>query len=227
MPPCPPPTRLPPSRPARPARPAPARYAGYRSFEYLTPGTDFRAFELATDLDRVEPYVVEVSEAEEERAQRLLADNIAISLHDHTEINPVDPAETEAWIRETRIATGFAGLARSGFSAVFENFEDGVATITSKSGWKWTDVIHDIGMRYSDWAHQDFVVRAERVADIRAAHAIGPDRDRRGAWRPRRRSRTSSTGSTSCTGSASGCSASSYSEATRWGRAAGRRSTAG
>ena len=52
---------------------------------------------------------------------------------------------------------------------LFENFEDGVATITSKSGWKWTDVIHDIGMRYSDWAHQDFVIRAERVADIRGA----------------------------------------------------------
>ena len=150
-----------------------SRYTGYRSFQYLSPGTDFRAFELATDLDRVEPFVVEVSAAEEERAHRLLAENIAISLHDHTEIDPLDPAETEDWIREARIATGFAGLARSGFSAVFENFEDGVATITSKSGWKWTDVIHDIGMRYSDWAHQDFVVRAERVADIRAAHASG------------------------------------------------------
>jgi hypothetical protein len=41
---------------------------------------------------------------------------------------------------------------------VFENYADGVATITSKSGWKWTDVIHDLGLRYSDWAHQDFVV---------------------------------------------------------------------
>jgi len=151
----------------------PVRYAGYRSFAYLEPGTDYRAFELATDLDRVEPYVVEVSEAEEQRAQRLLAENVAISLHDHTEIDPLDPADTEPWIREARIATGFAGLARSGLSAVFENFEDGVATITSKSGWKWTDVIHDIGLRYSDWAHQDFVVRAERVADIRAAHATG------------------------------------------------------
>ena len=149
------------------------RYAGYRSFAYLQPGADYRAFELATDLDRVEPYVVAVSGAEEARAQRLLAENIAISLHDHTEIDPLEPSDTESWIREARIATGFAGLARSGLSAVFENFEDGVATITSKSGWKWTDVIHDIGLRYSDWAHQDFLVRAERVADIRAAHASG------------------------------------------------------
>jgi membrane dipeptidase len=149
------------------------RYTGYRSFAHLEPGTDYRAFPLATDLDRVEPHVVEVSDAQEARVQRLLAGNIAISLHDHTEIGPLDPADTEAWIREAHIATGFAGLVRSGLTAVFENFEDGVATITSKSGWKWTDVIHDIGMRYSDWAHQDFVVRAERLADIRVAHATG------------------------------------------------------
>ena len=149
------------------------RQSGYRSFAYLEPGVTYRAFELATDLDRVEPYVVEVSEAQERRVQRLLAENIAISLHDHTEIDPLDPAETEAWIRVARFATGYAGLARSGLTAVFENFADGVATITSNSGWKWSDVIHDIGLRYSDWAHQDFVVRAERIDDIRTAHATG------------------------------------------------------
>jgi membrane dipeptidase len=157
--------------------PTPARRArsagGYRSFDYLEAGVDYRPFVLDTDLDRVEPYVVEVSAAEEERAQRLLAEHIAISLHDHTEIGTLDPAETDAWIRETRIANGYAGLARSGVSAIFENFEDGVATITSKSGWKWTDVIHDIGLRYSDWAHQELCVRAERVADIEAAFAAG------------------------------------------------------
>ncbi len=114
-----------------------------------------------------------MSEAEEERSRRLLRDHVSISLHDHTEIDPLDPAETDAWIRETRIATGYAGLARSGLTAVFENYADGVATITSKSGWKWTDVIHDLGLRYSDWAHQDFVVRAETIADIAAAKAGG------------------------------------------------------
>lgn len=151
----------------------PLRYAGYRSFEYLQAGADYRAFELATDLDRVEPYVVPVSDAQERRVARLLAEHIAISLHDHTEVDPLDPAENDDWIREARIATGYRGLARSGLTAIFEDFEDGVATITSKSGWKWTDVIHDIGMRYSDWAHQDFVVRAERIADIEDAFRTG------------------------------------------------------
>lgn len=149
------------------------RYQGYRSFAYLERGADYRPFELATDLDRVPPYIVEVSAAEEVRARQLLATCPAISLHDHLEVDPADVTESEVWIREGHVATGFAGLARSGLAAVFENFGDGVATITSKSGWKWTDVIHDVGMRYCDWAHQDFVVRAERVADIEAAFAAG------------------------------------------------------
>ena len=155
-----------------PERPS-TRPSDYRSFQYLEAGVDYRPFELSTDLDRVAPYVVEVSEAEEERTRRLLRDHVSISLHDHTEIDPLDPTETDAWIRETRIATGYAGLARSGLTAVFENYADGVATITSKSGWKWTDVIHDLGLRYSDWAHQDFVVRAETTAGIEAAKANG------------------------------------------------------
>ncbi len=156
-----------------PPVPRPLRHRGYRSFEYLRPGEDYRAYELATDLDRVPPHIVDVTPAEEARAMRLLATHPAISLHDHLEIDPRDPRLTDEWVREAHIATGYAGLARSGLAAVFENFEDGVSTITSKSGWKWTDVVHDLGMRFSDWAHQDFVVRAERVADILAAFANG------------------------------------------------------
>jgi membrane dipeptidase len=149
------------------------RGADDRSFAYLEPGVDYRAFELCTDLDRVEPYVVEVSEAEEARVRRILRENPAISLHEHTDIAPLDPGETDAWIREARIATGYRGLARSGLTAIFENFEDGTATIASKGGWTWLDVIHDMGMRYSDWAHSELLMRGERVEDIRTAAATG------------------------------------------------------
>jgi len=47
----------------------------------------------------------------------------------------------------------------------------GTATITSRAGWKWDDVVHDLGMRLSDIAHQDFLVRAGTLEDIRAARA--------------------------------------------------------
>ncbi len=149
------------------------RHGGYRSFSYLEAGVDYRPFALASETDRVPSHVVEVSDAEEARVRRLLATHPAISLHDHLEVAPDDIAESGAWVREAHVATGFEGLARSGLAAVFENFGDGVATITSNSGWKWTDVIHDLGMRFSDWAHQDFVVRGETLADIDAAFAAG------------------------------------------------------
>ena len=50
---------------------------------------------------------------------------------------------------------------------------DGTATITSKAGWKWDDIIYDLGMRLSDIAHQDFMVRGETLDDIRRAKENG------------------------------------------------------
>jgi membrane dipeptidase len=149
------------------------RYAGYRSFEWLERGRDYREFALAAEVDRVPPYVVDVSRTQENRVWRLLNRYPAISLHDHLEVAPDDITQLDAWVRDAHFATGYLGLARSGLAAVFENFGDGTATITSKSGWKWSDVIHDIGMRYADWAHQDFLVRAETVGDIYDAFARG------------------------------------------------------
>ncbi len=39
---------------------------------------------------------------------------------------------------------------------------DGVCTITSNSGWKWDDILIDLGMRLCDLAHQDFVIKCEK-----------------------------------------------------------------
>ena len=47
------------------------------------------------------------------------------------------------------------------------------ATITSKGGWKWTDVIHDLGMHLADVAHQSTVVVGGTVNDIEEAHHSG------------------------------------------------------
>lgn len=58
-------------------------------------------------------------------------------------------------------------------TAVFDNFMDGTCCVTSQMGWKWTDVIADIGMRLSDVEHQDFMFVARRFADIKRAHAEG------------------------------------------------------
>lgn len=157
----------------RPAFGRPLRYARYHSFDFLEPGADYRQFELASETDRVPPFRVEVSDDEEHRVWQLLAKHPAISLHDHLEVAPDNITQLDDWVREGRMATGYEGLAASGLAAVFENFGDGTATITSKSGWKWTDIVADVGMRYADWAHQDFLVRAATVDDIERAFASG------------------------------------------------------
>jgi membrane dipeptidase len=149
------------------------RYSGYRSFQYLEGGTDYREFALAKELDRVPSRKVEVSSAQEERVQRVLAENLAVSLHDHCFVVPADFADLAEYRRQGRDWTGYAGMARSGLDAVFDCLMDGTATITSKAGWKWDDIIYDLGMRLSDIAHQDFIVRGETLDDIRHAKENG------------------------------------------------------
>jgi membrane dipeptidase len=149
------------------------RYAGYRSFQYLEPGVDYQPFELAREVGRVDSRPVDVTPEQEQRVQRLLRDNLVISLHDHAFVVPAVPDQIWEYRRAGRDWTGYEGLAVSGIDAIFDNLMDGTAVITSKAGWKWDDVIWDLGMRLSDIAHQDMVIRAETTADIRRAKQDG------------------------------------------------------
>jgi len=156
----------------RPATPYhSSRYTGYKSFSYLQEGDDYEAFELADELSRVPSYNLGLTGEEEERTRRLVQDNIIISLHDHPQVFPADMHQVRDYIREGRQPTGYLGLSQSGMTAVFDNMTDGMAGITSKSGWKFDDIIHDLGMRLADIAHQDYVRIAYGLEDIRAAHA--------------------------------------------------------
>jgi membrane dipeptidase len=149
------------------------RYDGYQSYSYLEPGADYAAFELAGQRDRVAAYDLGLSEEQEERASRLVEESVVISLHEHVSVYPKDVADTPAYNRTGRHVTGYEGLAESGLDAVFENFMDGIGCITSNAGWKWDDIVYDIGMRLSDLAHQDFVFQAGTVDDILDAHSTG------------------------------------------------------
>ena len=149
------------------------RYDGYRSFSYLVEGEDYIPYELVPQLGRVQPTVVPLSDEDDARAERALRESVCISLHDHAGVAPVDWNDNDAYIRQGREWYGFEGLAASGLDAVFENFFDGTATITSAGGWKWTDVIHDVGMHLSDVAHSSVVFLGLSVEDIERAHATG------------------------------------------------------
>ncbi len=148
-------------------------YDGYTSFQYLEPGVDYREFELAKQIGRVPSRRVEVSDAQEQRVQRLLEETLVVSLHDHVHVAPADLSLVHEYRQQGREWTGYEGLSVSGLDAVFDAFMGGTATITSAAGWKWDDVIFDIGMRLSDIAHQDMLVRAGTIAEIQEAKRSG------------------------------------------------------
>jgi membrane dipeptidase len=146
---------------------------GYSSFSYLEAGTDYRPFELAHQTARVDPYLLPLDDGDEARVRALAEQCLFISLHEHLGVFPNRIEETPDYVREGRMATAFEGLGASHWDCVFDNLMDGICTIHSRSGWQWDDVLHDLGMRLCDLAHQSFVTHCLRGSDIRTAHREG------------------------------------------------------
>lgn len=147
--------------------------AQYHAYGYLTPGVDYRQFDLTPEFGRVPPYADGASPAERERADRLLDESVVISLHDHPVRFPASMEQTPDYNRTGRQHTAFAGLAGSGMTVVFDNMMDGTACVTGNAPWRWTDIITDLGMRQADIDHQDDVVVIRRLADIEQVHRAG------------------------------------------------------
>ena len=148
-------------------------YDGYKSFQYLEPGTDYKAFRLSKDVGRVEPYAVPVTPEQEREVQSILDSEVVVSVHDHIKVMPEDARESMEYNHCGRNWTGYEGLSTSGLDIIIENFMNGSAVITSASGWKWTDIIHDLGIRFSDFAHQDMLYKAEKYEDLLRAKPGG------------------------------------------------------
>lgn len=149
------------------------RHTGYRSFSYLDPDVDYRAFELAPEVDRVPGHPVSLTDAEEARVRALAERLTFVSMHEHLGVFPADISETPEYARHGRMATAFEGLAASWWDCVFDNLMDGICRIHSHSGWQWDDVLHDLGMRLCDLAHQEFVIPCRVLADVHRAHDEG------------------------------------------------------
>ena len=149
------------------------KYDGYKSFGYLKAGQDYREFELAEPLERVKPYRISLTETQEKKVEKIMQDSIVISVHEHPVLFPKNMNEVFEYNREGRQFTPFEALAKSPLDAVFDNLMDGTCAITSKHGWKWNDVLYDLGMRLSDIAHQNYIIKCEKVEDIISAHENG------------------------------------------------------
>ncbi len=151
----------------------PKRYDGYQAYDYLGDPEEMAPFDLAPELDRLPAFDNGLTTEQQARADRLIDDNIVVSLHDHPVRFPADMSQVRAYNRTTRQRLGYEGLSRSGMDAVFDNLMNGFACVTSTMGWKWNDAVLDLGMRLCDLAQQDFVILATTVADIERAHRDG------------------------------------------------------
>ncbi len=149
------------------------KYTGYKAYDYLTPGIDYKEFKLREATLKKWEYKVPLSKTEEERVEEIFEKNIVIDLHEHPVLYTEDPSQTLDINKEGRDYLAYEALSRSGLDCVFDNLMDGSVVITSKHGWKWTDTIHDLGMRLCDIAHSDYVIHCKTVKDIHHAFETG------------------------------------------------------
>jgi membrane dipeptidase len=146
---------------------------GYGAYGYLEAGFDYRVFRMARGAGRVPEYSVSLSKVEEERFEGLIGKNTIIDLHEHPVLYPEDMTQLPELNSLGRQFTDYEDLAKAGVDCVLDHMMDGMGYVTSFSGWKWGDVIHDIGNRLCDVAHQGLVVHCRGVRDIREARRRG------------------------------------------------------
>lgn len=151
------------------------KYNGYKAYDYLVPNVDYRAFDLLDVGDGLFPqHPIELTESQEKRVLDVAGKTICISVHDHPNVRPKDMySYYRAYCKEGRGTLDYEALSRSYWDCIFDNMLDGGCNPHSKCGWKWTEVIEDVGKRACDVAHQDMVVKVERVDDIYRAYREG------------------------------------------------------
>lgn len=149
------------------------RYTGYRAFQYLEPGVDYREFKLREEMLPDMTEWIPLTEAEEERFESIMDKSVVISLHDHPSRMPEVIAEREDYSHEGREFLAYESLAKSGLDCVLDNMMDGSNFVNTKHGWDWMSTIHDLGMKLCDISKQDFVIHAKSVEDILYAHETG------------------------------------------------------
>ena len=101
-------------------------WSGYRSFSYLEADKDYKAFDLAREIDRVPAHPIPLSEPEEERVRQLVERCLFVSMHEHLGVFPERIDETPEYARHGRMATAFEGLNASYWDCVFDNLIEGI-----------------------------------------------------------------------------------------------------
>jgi membrane dipeptidase len=148
-------------------------YDGYKAHGYLEAGFDYKEYKLCKEFDRVPPYFIPLSKGEEERFEEFIEKNVIVDLHEHPVLWPEDMSQAMELQHMGRDFTAYEALSKARIDCVFDNLMDGTAYITSYSGWKWNDVVHDIGIRLCDLHHQSMVTHCKTIRDIHDAAEKG------------------------------------------------------
>jgi membrane dipeptidase len=151
------------------------RFSGYRSYSYLEPGVDYKVFQFRDPLSW--HWLYPLSKIEEERVTEILRNNILIDLHVHPNLGPEDISQELDWQREGRKFIAYDALAQSHLDGMIDWL--GPCHVTSKRGWKWSELIDTLGMALCDMEHQDFVFQCKKPDGIIEAQKTG-----RIAWIP-------------------------------------------
>ncbi len=149
-------------------------YSRYKGFDYLEK-KDYKQFEWPKGIGwgNAEPYEVPLSKEEEERVNKIVENNIVISLHDHLASIPKDVSSMAVWIeaaRENRAPIDYEAISKSYLDAVIDNLGMYFLIGGSAKGWKWDDCVEDLGMKLCDIEHQDFLIQCKGIDDITRAH---------------------------------------------------------
>lgn len=123
------------------------------------------AFKLVKQIGRVgRECLVELSDEEEKRAQKLHKESIVFDSHMHGVVLPEDPENYEEWLRSARYELGYEGIKKAGLVAYIEGFGSMAHT------WKMEDAVREIGLRWCDMDHNyDKIIRGLRAEDVRKA----------------------------------------------------------
>lgn len=148
------------------------QYDDYASFDYLD-ADDYTTVEFGDIFSGFEPQEIELSDEEQQRFEDVTKKTV-ISLHDHAFHFPKE-IHRDIWtyIREGRAHTAYEALSQTPLDAVFDMHFDGLASIHSKHGWKWDDIVHDVSMRACDIAHSEYAIQCRGVEDIHRAREEG------------------------------------------------------
>lgn len=149
------------------------QFDGYRPYDYLDAGEDYRAFPLSEKYAGFEPRELDLTVEQEARVDDL-TDDVVLSLHDHAFRFPADVDEhLFDYVREGRVHTAYEFLAETPLDAVFDMQLDGLSSVHSLHGWKWDDIVHEVSMRACDLAHSDYAFQCRGVDDVHRANEEG------------------------------------------------------